>query len=93
MKFNKRTTFYPEREVQKVLAKAEPKKVSERINELILKGLTKEKDEEIKANYEKYALALSQTTDPRTKDQHDTSTTMMMASGLFTPEEEPEDWF
>lgn len=52
MKTVTRTTFYPEREVQKVLAKAEAKKVSERINELILKGITKEKEEQIKDSYE-----------------------------------------
>lgn len=95
MRTIKRTTFYPEREVQKVLTKAGPKKVSERINELILKGITKEKEEQIKDNYEKYAYELSKS-HPRKKgiySNHGVSTTMIMASGLFTPEDEPDGWF
>jgi hypothetical protein len=92
MKANKRTTFYPEREVQKVLAKAEPKKVSERINELILKGISKEREEKIRGCYEKYSLELS-LSEPRKKDKHGVSTTSIMASGLFASEDEPDDWF
>jgi len=92
MKSIKRTTFYPAREVEEALANAEPKKVSERINELILKGLTKEKEDQIKTDYEKYAQELSKT-EPRKKNKKGVSTTMIMASGLFTPEDEPEDWF
>lgn len=92
MKTVTRTTFYPEREVQKVLAKAEAKKVSERINELILKGITKEKEEQIKDSYEKYAQELSKS-EPRKKDKQGVSSTMIMASGLFASEDEPDDWF
>lgn len=92
MKTMKRTTFYPEREVLKVLAKAEPKKVSERINELIRKGITKEKEEQIKNNYEKYAQELSKS-EPRKKNTQGLSTTMVMGSGLFVSENEPDDWF
>lgn len=92
MKSIKRTTFYPTTEVKRALKGAEPKKVSERINDLILKGLTKEKEEQIKANYERYAQELSKT-EPRKKDKRGISTNLSMASGLFTAEDEPDDWF
>ena len=88
----KRTTFYPGAEVQKILSKAEPKKVSERINELILKGITKEKEEQIRESYERFAEGLSKS-QPRRKNKQGVSTTTMMASGLFASEDEPDDWF
>jgi hypothetical protein len=92
VKSSKRTTFYPDPRVQEVLRGAEPKKVSERINELILKGLSKEKEEQVRAEYERYAHDLAET-ESRKKNKQGVSTSMMMASGLFVPEDEPDDWF
>ena len=92
MKTQVRTTFYPDPEVQKALSKARPKKVSNRINELIRKGLGTERDEQTKNAYLKHAQELSKT-GPRKVGKDGVSTTMLMASGLFAPDDEPEGWF
>ena len=76
-------TFYPRTETVEALKGAPPKKVSERINELIMKGLSKEKDEEIKSAYEAYDRALA--TAPTRKWK--TSSTKVMAERLFTEDE------
>lgn len=88
----KQTTFYAEPKVKEALARTGNKKRSERINELILKGLTKEKEEKIKADYEKYAEEVSKTED-RKKNKNGISTNTMMAEGLFKNEDEPDDWY
>lgn len=46
--------FYLDPEIEAVLAKAPPKKVSERANELMKKGLQKEQEEAVAAEYERY---------------------------------------
>ena len=92
MKSVRRTTFYPISEVAKALGGAPPKKVSERINELIVKGLAKEEEDRIRADYERYARELS-STPPRKKDKKGMTAAMAMAAGLFSADDEPEDWF
>lgn len=81
-----KVTFYPKAEAAEALKDAPSKKVSERVNELILKGLAKEKEEKLKKDYEKYNRELS--TDPgRTRDANGISTAMLMAQRLFTDDE------
>ena len=92
MKTARRTTFYPAPEVEKALAFAQAKKISERINELIIKGLVKEEEEKLRADYEHYATEISRTV-PRKKSKKGVTAAMSMAAGLFVSEDEPEDWF
>lgn len=79
-------TFYPKGEAAEALKLAPSKKMSERVNELILKGLTKEKEEQIKRDYEQYNRELATAT-PRTRDANGVSTSMLMAQRLFTEDE------
>ena len=88
----RRTTFYPAPIVAKALVSARNKKISERINELLIKGLAREEEEKMQADYERYATALSSAA-PRKKDKKGVTAAMAMSAGLFSPEDEPEGWF
>jgi hypothetical protein len=46
-------SFYIDREIDKILTKASPKKMSERANELMKKGLLKEREEEMALEYQR----------------------------------------
>ena len=90
----KKSTFYPKSEVEKALQGTPPKKLSERVNELILKGLSKEKEEALAVAYEKYDQQLaSQERETAKLPKKRISTTAMLSKRLFEPEDEPEDWF
>lgn len=82
-------TFYPVPEVFEVLKSAPPKKLSERVNDLILKGLAKEEEEKIRAAYEKYDKELY-SEPPRKKDRMGVSEPMMMSKRLFEADD-PDD--
>jgi len=84
--------FYPSPEVAKALEGAAPKKLSARVNDLIMKGLSKEKEEAIRAEYERYEKELSDLP-PRKKDSQGIGTTMLMSARLFDTDESDKDLF
>jgi hypothetical protein len=59
MKAAHKRSFYLDPRIEEVLAKAPAKKVSERANELMLKGLLKEKDEAMALEYERFGKAFA----------------------------------
>ena len=83
-------TFYPKGEAAKALHSSHAKKISERVNELILKGLAKEKDEAIQREYEQYDRELAGSL-PRKRDARGVSTTMRASERLFTDDEGSSD--
>ena len=85
-----KVTFYPKGEVAEALKGALSKKVSERVNELILKGLTKEKEEQIKRDYEQYDRELA-AAPSRARNAQGISSTMLMSARLFTEDEGSDD--
>jgi len=85
-----KVTFYPKGEAAEALKDAPSKKVSERVNELILKGLSKEKEEQIKRDYEQYDRELA-SAPPRARDAQGVSSTMLMSARLFTEDEGSND--
>lgn len=85
-------TFYPNPEVAKVLEGAPPKKLSERVNDLIIKGLTKEKEDAMRAEYERYDKEVA-AYPSRKKDDRSLSNTMMMSARLFETDESDKDLF
>ena len=60
MKAAHKRSFYLDPQIEEVLAKAPPKKVSERANELMRKGLLKEREEAMAAEYTRYGEAITQ---------------------------------
>jgi hypothetical protein len=85
-----KVTFYPKGEAAEALKDAPSKKVSERVNELILKGLSKEKEEQIKRDYEQYDRELA-SAPPRGRSAQGVSSTMLMSERLFTEDEGSND--
>jgi len=83
-------TFYPKSEAVDVLKAAPSKKISERVNELIIKGLAKEKEEEIERQYERFNLQVSNSP-ARIKTSLGTSNQLFMAERLFTEDEGSSD--
>jgi len=79
-------TFYPKAEAAEALKDAAPKKVSERVNDLIMKGLSKEREEQMKRDYEQYDRELA-ASPPRKRDAQGASSTMLMSQRLFTDDE------
>jgi hypothetical protein len=90
MSLNKKA-FYPSKEVEHFLESVPKGQLSGRINELILKGLSLEYQEKIKADYENFSLLVEKER-PR-KSKKGLSTTMMMSAKAFEPEDEVEDFF
>lgn len=78
-------TFYPKGEAAEALKGAPPKKVSERVNELIMKGLSKEREEQMRRDYEQYDRELAAARRPQ--NSQGVSSTMMMSQRLFTDDE------
>ena len=83
-------TFYPNGEAAEALKEAPSKKVSERVNELILKGLTKEKEDQVKRDYEQYNREIG-TSPPRKRNADGISTAMLMSQRLFTDDEDSSE--
>jgi len=81
-----KVTFYPTEEAVAALKGAPPKKISERVNDLIRKGVSKEREEQTKENYDQYDRELA-ASPPRKRDAKGISSTMMMAQRLFTDDE------
>jgi hypothetical protein len=79
-------TFYPTDEAAEALKDAPPKKMSERVNDLIMKGLMKEREEQMRRDYEQYDRELGASRS-RARDAKGVSSTMMMSQRLFTDDE------
>lgn len=79
-------TFYPNDEASEALKDAPPKKMSERVNDLIMKGLSKEREEQMKRDYDQYDRELAAFR-PRARDTKGVSSTMLMSQRLFTDDE------
>lgn len=73
-------SFYLEPQIEEVLAKAPPKKVSERANELMRKGLLKEKEEAMALEYKRCGEAMTQQSG---KDSEEDLPTSTLAYRLF----------
>ena len=69
MKAAIKRSFYLDPQIEEVLAKAPPKKVSERANELMRKGLQKEKEEAKAAEYKRCADELAKRGSDRDEDE------------------------
>lgn len=76
-------TFYPIEEVEGELKGIPRGKLSERVNELILKGLTAERQHEIALAYQSYDAALQ----ARQSETDLEAPTDFMSEGAFAPEE------
>lgn len=85
-------TFYPDPEVAEALKDAPAKKLSLRVNELILKGLSKEKEEALRVDYERYDREVAKSPS-RKRDAHGVSTAMMLSEPLFDPDDSDQDLF
>lgn len=83
-------TFYPKAEAAAALKDAPSKKMSERVNELILKGLSKEREEKIRRDYEQYDRELAKS-QARASNAKGTSSTTFMSARLFTDDEGSND--
>ncbi len=80
--------FYPDPEVEVVLLKAPPKKMSERVNQLILKGLQKEKEEAMAIEYSRYGEAISKQDHPKkTKKNKNNLMTTDLSYRLFVDDD------
>lgn len=78
-------TFYPVEKVENVLKDIPRGKLSERVNELILKGLSAEQQQEVALAYQSYNAALA-------SEEIRGSSVSFMSEGAFTPEDEVEDF-
>lgn len=88
MKSSRKHTFYPEDVVEKELKEIPRGKFSERINELILKGLEVEKQEAIALAYHKYNSEL----DESKNDDNKLFSKRLMSEPAFQSEDEVEDF-
>lgn len=84
--------FYPTEEIEACLEDVPKGQVSSRINELILKGLTLERQTKVEEDYLRFNEALAKQK-PRAKSKSGISATMMMSAKAFEPEDEAEDFF
>lgn len=87
-----RRAFYPVEEVAKVIEKIPRGQISDRLNELILKGLSFEKQEKVRSAYLKYDAELA-TVPERPEEDTGVSSTMIMSQSAFQPEEDEEEDF
>lgn len=88
MKSLKKHTFYPEQEVELELRGIPRGQLSERVNDLILKGLSFERQQEVAMAYQKYDLALSQTA----ARNSESSSVRVLSAAAFQAEDEVEDF-
>jgi hypothetical protein len=88
MKSAKKHSFYPVNEVEKVLHEVPKGHLSDRVNELILKGLSFEQQEKVAIAYQQYDSKLSATHQRIVED----SSVRLLSEGAFTSEDEVEDY-
>lgn len=91
MKAAHKRALYLDPEVEEILAKSPPKKVSERANELMRKGLQKEKEEAIAREYQRYAEALSKEQRVGPRKSSDKMTSTQLSYRLFKSAEPGDD--
>lgn len=84
--------FYPSDEIEKFLESVPKGQLSSRINDLILKGLSLERQLKIEQDYSCFNEIVAQER-PRKKSKDGVSTTMMMSAKAFEVEDEVEDFF
>ncbi len=84
-------TFYPLPEVEAILKIAPAKKVSERVNSLILMGLQCEKAQQMLRDYQKFNDDLTNLPANEKKSAEETS--RLLASRLFDAEDEVKGWY
>lgn len=89
MKATKRT-FYPDPIVENILEKTPPKKLSFRVNQLIIKGILKEEQEAIANAYQRYDVELASIS---SKKQPSSKPSSYLSSRLFENEDELENWY
>lgn len=80
--------FYPVEQVEKELRKVPKGHLSERVNDLILKGLSAEKQQQIVSAYQQYDAALAQSELAKARDP----VVDLMAARAFEAEDEVEDF-
>lgn len=83
--------FYPVEDVERELERVPRGQISERVNDLIMKGLSYEKQEQLRLAYLKYDNELA-IAPPRAKNESGVSSTMLMSEKAFEPEDEEEDF-
>jgi hypothetical protein len=88
MKAQKKHTFYPEGTVEAELKEIPRGRLSERVNELILKGLSYEKQEAVALAYQQYDAELAKSP---TRD-FETSSSRFLSAGAFKAEDDVEDF-
>jgi hypothetical protein len=88
MKAQKKHTFYPEETVESELKDIPRGRLSERVNELILKGLSFEKQEAVALAYQNYDSELAQ----NSQRKFATSSTRFLSAGAFKSEDDVEDF-
>lgn len=88
MKSAKKHTFYPTEEVAIELKEVPRGQLSERVNELILKGLSAEKQNEIALAYLTYDAQLAKSA----KRDLASSSSRLMSEAAFVAEDEVEDF-
>lgn len=89
MKATKRT-FYPDPIVEDVLEKTPPKKLSFRVNQLIIKGILKEEQEAITNAYQHYDVELAHISSKKSSSPKPST---YLSSRLFANEDEPDNWY
>jgi hypothetical protein len=80
--------FYPVEQVEKELKNVPKGHLSERVNDLILKGLSAEKQQQVALAYQQYNAALEHS--GRAEDRDPIAN--LMAARAFEPEDEVEDF-
>ena len=88
MKAQKKHTFYPEETVALELKEIPRGRLSERVNELILKGLSYEKQEAVALAYQRYDAELGKSP----KRDSESSSTRFLSAGAFKSEDDIEDF-
>jgi hypothetical protein len=84
----KKHAFYPTEPVEEELKGVPRGQISERVNDLILKGLTFERQQEIALAYRTYDAALARAPARNPK----TSSSKLLSAGAFQAEDETEDF-
>lgn len=87
MKAQKRA-FYPVEEVEKELKNVPKGHLSERLNDLILKGLSAEKQQQVALAYQQYNDALESSGRADDRDPF----VNLMSERVFEPDDEVEDF-
>jgi hypothetical protein len=84
--------FYPTEEIELFLEAIPKGQLSGRINDLISKGLILENQMKVEQDYIRFNEMIAKE-QPRKKNKKGISTTMMMSTKAFEPEDETEDFF